>query len=382
MSHRPYAPPSDVVLTCVRSCMKILYLTDPGIDYLADQIYTGLCRVLGAEEVIDFPWKPHYHDPAHKAHFLPQNRARRHDEEEVASLLEQDQVELVVLSSPREGVIRALARFAQQILPPLVLLDGEDDTRLRTELFARSGCSLYFKREFPVEAQRSGRGWLAGLRTISGQRRIDTQVYPLPFSAILDTIPADVTQQHKDVDISYAGRVSHRKRSQAVVQLQRAQGIRFEGGVYAEATDRRSKLATNAWSSLAAKLMGDPYVSDSERGRKLSPAEYYQLLGRSKMALSIRGGGFDTLRYWEIVSCKVLLVSERPDIVIPNNFEHRRHAVFCKPDLSDLVDLVRSYVRDDAARIAMVNSAYDHLLKYHTCERRAEQFLDVCKRYI
>ena len=37
--------------------MKVLYLTDPALDYLADQIYTGLCKVLGWQNIFDFPKK-------------------------------------------------------------------------------------------------------------------------------------------------------------------------------------------------------------------------------------------------------------------------------------------------------------------------------------
>jgi spore maturation protein CgeB len=98
------------------------------------------------------------------------------------------------------------------------------------------------------------------------------------------------------------------------------------------------------------------------------------------MALSVRGGGFDTPRYWEIVACKTLLISEQPNIQIPNNFEHKKHALFCRADLGDLVDLVTTYASDDAARERVVEAAYGHLLKYHTCERRAEYVLDTCRR--
>ena len=103
-------------------------------------------------------------------------------------------------------------------------------------------------------------------------------------------------------------------------------------------------------------------------------------MGRSKIALSLRGGGFDTLRYWEIVASKTLLVSEWPDIAIPHNFEHGKHAVFCRPDLSDLMEVVRYYVQHDEEREAITANGYAHLLKYQTCEQRAEYFLDICRR--
>ena len=75
-----------------------------------------------------------------------------------------------------------------------------------------------------------------------------------------------------------------------------------------------------------------------------------------------------------------MLLSDRPETLIPNDFEDRRHAVFCKRDLSDLEALVRYYLCEDAEREAIAAEGRAHLLKYHTCERRAEYFLDVCAR--
>jgi hypothetical protein len=192
-----------------------------------------------------------------------------------------------------------------------------------------------------------------------------------------ETIPA-VAATQRNVDVSYAARISHPKRRQAVELLRNASGIQFHGGVYAEAEDRQSKLLSG-FPRLLMKLKGDPVVMAAQRGTKLSPAEYYALLGRSKMALSIRGGGFDTLRYWEVVASGTLLLSEQPDIEIPNNFVHGKHALFFRPDLSDLVDLVRTYASNARACAAMAAEGYKHLLKYHTCERRAEYLLEICR---
>jgi len=125
--------------------------------------------------------------------------------------------------------------------------------------------------------------------------------------------------------------------------------------------------------------MCDQQCFDSDQKGKLSYEDYFELLAQSKMALSIRGAGFDTVRYWEIVASKRLLVSETPYIHIPHNFEHGKHALFCRPDLSDLVDIVRASLKDEACRQSMIEQAYQHLLRYHTCEQRAKQFLEICR---
>lgn len=359
--------------------MRILYLTDSSPDYLADLLYVGLCRVLGAGQVVDYPYKALYHDPLYRVHYAPQIPGCPYQEEEVLALLRDKQFDLAILSSPRPGAIRAWESFSHcGVMPPLVLLDGEDDATIRRELFHRYHCALYFKREYRLHRD----GGLCGLVRRFSRSRADValaqRTHPLPLAVALDTLPV-IPIVPRDVDVSYAARISHPKRRQAVEILRRAHGIGFQGGVYAEAEDRQSKILSGL-SRLLIKLTGDPPVTAVQRGTKLSQAEYYGLLGRSKMALSIRGGGFDTLRYWEVVASGALLLSEQPDIEIPNNFVHGQQALFFRPDLSDLVDLVRTYASDARACAAMASEGRKHLLQYHTCERRAEQLLAVCKQ--
>ncbi len=359
--------------------MKILYLTPPHIDYLSDQIYAGLCKVLGWESVVDFPHKPYYHDPSSKVPSLPQNAGRRYDLNEVVTLLEQHEFDLVVLSAIRRGALEALEAISQRVpLPPAVLLDGDDGPEIKKGLFHRFRFGLYFKREYHLYGETGIKDKYAKWRTYGANRSLFERTFPLPFSVILESIPS-VNDLTKEIDISFSGKVSHRKRIQAVQLLQSTPDLRFEGGVFAEPNTRKSKIALGTISIWAAKIRGDPYVTEAEWRTKLDLSDYFRLLGRSKIGLSLRGGGFDSMRYWEIVASKTLLLSEKPTIYIPNNFEDGKHAVFCRPDLSDLLDLVRSYIRDEARRKEIAQAGYKHLLKYHTCEQRAMQFLKVCR---
>jgi spore maturation protein CgeB len=137
-----------------------------------------------------------------------------------------------------------------------------------------------------------------------------------------------------------------------------------------------------SFAILKEKIKGDPRISEAARGVKLSYQDYFHLLQRSKFALSLAGSGFDTLRYWEIVASKVLLISEKPFIFIPNNFEDKKHVLFCRSDCRDVPGLIKAYGRDDSAREQCIEAAYQHLLRFHTCERRAMQFLEVCHKRI
>ena len=296
-------------------------------------------------------------------------------------MIRERRIDLTIVSSPRRGALEAYHALAGQVdCPPLVLLDGEDDGLIRADVAESVGAGLYFKREYRTTAKPANGDWLSEKRP-QGDSRLDGRIHPLPFSVTAATL-SPAAPEGRDIDISFVGRASHRKRVRAVNLLRRTKGIRFEGGVYLDSSDRRSKLAASWLGIATAKLLGDPRASASAQAGKLEPDQYRCLLRRSKMALSIRGGGFDTVRYWEIVASKTLLISEPPDIVIPHNFEHGRHAMFCRHDLRDLPSIVRRLRDDDRARLEMVEAGYRHLLQFHTSERRAAYLLDLCRRML
>jgi hypothetical protein len=50
-----------------------------------------------------------------------------------------------------------------------------------------------------------------------------------------------------------------------------------------------------------------------------TPEEFYDILSRAKVGVSVGGGGFDTLRFWEILGNNCLLLTERIDIYEPDS---------------------------------------------------------------
>jgi|SRR5437867_251357 len=364
--------------------MNILFLVDPLHNYVSDPLYLGLVRVLGDEHVVDFPPKAIFHDPSAKLWFLPQVPAARRSEEEVRSLLAERSFDIVCLASPRAESLALLGQlFNPARFPPIVFIDSADDAKIRHDLVRRFPIRIYFKREYAWKRAGQIRQFVDCARSFRFDRKLFAKTYPFPMSIVVDAVPVrDV--QVKDIDVSFYGHASHRKRVKAMHVLHKLakDGLRVAGSIFAAPTDRKYKLQATPFRRLMTKILDPSYASDEDTKRKLSPAEYYDVLSRSKVAVSVRGGGFDTYRYWEIVACGSLLLSEAPDIVIPNNFEHEKHAVFCRPDLSDLEDLARYYIRHEDERQAIATNGYAHLLKHHTCERRAEYFLDICARMV
>ena len=88
--------------------MKLLWLEHPEPDYVSALTYLGLCEELGAENVIDWPYKGTLHgETCEGPHGLcspcwswfPPQPGRRWSDDEVFSRLQE--FDLAVLASPR-----------------------------------------------------------------------------------------------------------------------------------------------------------------------------------------------------------------------------------------------------------------------------------------
>jgi len=363
--------------------VRILFLCDDQFDYVSDPLYIGLSRVLGNEQVADYPYKPLYHDPEAKNWYMAQRPGVRRSREQVLDLLRDRAFDLVCLASFRAPCLdECAALFGKVPFPPMVFVDGADDPAIRHGIVARYPIGIYFKRDYIWSLGHPLKRVVARAWSFRGNRLLFKRTVPLPLSLILDALPA-VGTVTKDVDVSYTGRASHPRRVKAVEILSHLDGVRFEGGIYAAPGDRSYKLVHGTFRRLWTKVSDGGLASESDRSRHKSPEVYYREIARSKIAVAIRGGGWTpSPRYYEIVAMKTLLISDVPEAEIPDNFVDRQHAVFCRPDLRDLESLVRYYLREEGEREAMVQEGHAHLLKYHTCERRAEYFLDACRRLL
>ena len=363
--------------------MRILFLTDQHLDYAADPLYVGLRRVLGDEMVVDYPYKECFHDIDRLPWYLVPSPGRSWTREEILDRLREKYFDLVCLASFRKECLEECAELYKRApFPPIVFIDGSDDSHIRHELPARYPIRVYFKRDYIWKIGSSWNDRMGFLWKFHGDRGLFGRTVPLPLSIVMETLPA-FPHIEKNIDVSYRGRASHPRRPMAVAILSRLDGIRFSGGVYASSGDRRYKLKTGGVQRAWTKLFDNRPAAATDQELKQDPQAYYRELAASKIALHLRGGGQTaTLRYFEIVGMGAMLLSDAPEALIPQDFVDRRHAVYCRPDLRDLESLVRHYLREDAGRETIVSEGRAHLAKYHTCERRAEYFLDVCARML
>jgi glycosyl transferase family 1 len=101
---------------------------------------------------------------------------------------------------------------------------------------------------------------------------------------------------------------------------------------------------------------------------------YYETLRNSRRCISVPGGGFDTLRFWEILGAGSLLISKRIAIEMPYPLVEGKHYL-AFDSLQELRDvLVSSYMRRDEAD-EIRSRAHEFALQFHSSTARAEYVL-------
>ena len=241
---------------------KILFLTESREDYLADSLLHGLVS-LGLE-VIDYPRKQVLYEGKEMCSVVPPLGVRGHgftlygllsdrsvDRTFVIQRLEAGWFDLVVIGQiwRQWGQLLDLAPLLQHV--PVVLLDGDDDTRL----FHRSGTRIrrYGWQPFPI---RSGRCYYLK-REWQGEAGYGHRCRVLPASF---SIPAE---KIRPVDLA----------------------------------SKHQRLATHCVDLEVANACGlhTSYAFDSEDA-------YYSDLAASRFAVTTKRGGWDCLRHYEIAA--------------------------------------------------------------------------------
>jgi len=245
---------------------RVLFLTESREDYLADSLLHGLIS-LGLE-VVDYPRKQVLYAGHRFCSEAPQLGVRGHgftlyglladrpvDRSFVIQRLEAGWFDLVVIGQVwrQWGQLLDLAPLLQKV--PVVLLDGDDDTRL----FHRSGTRLrrYGWQPFPI---RSGlcfylkREWQGDISKVH-----PCKVLPASFS-----IPAE---KIRAVDIA----------------------------------NKYQRIARHCVDSDVAQACGlhTSYAF-------LSEEDYYNDLSVSRFAVTTKRGGWDCLRHYEIAASGAL----------------------------------------------------------------------------
>jgi spore maturation protein CgeB len=88
------------------------------------------------------------------------------------------------------------------------------------------------------------------------------------------------------------------------------------------------------------------FIHETKHSEDMPYDEYIKIINQSKIGLSYFGNGYDTVRYWEIISCKTALLSQMVPLPIENNLS-KEEAVFFREDMSDLEEKIDYLLEGD-----------------------------------
>jgi len=107
--------------------------------------------------------------------------------------------------------------------------------------------------------------------------------------------------------------------------------------------------------------------------------KYYEQLSNSRACISVPGGGFDTLRFWEILGMGSLLISKRVSLQMPHPLVEGEHYIAF--DTADELNRIIEWLYrcpEEADRIRA--RGYTYARTHHTSLARARYFLEVISR--
>jgi len=329
--------------------MKILYLTHPESDYGDYMLFDGLCRELGDDQIVTFPFKQSYYGQVDNGYILDDGKvgctapgsfmearsAAPHEFADIRRMLMAREFDLIVLAAPRTYALRALADIFERgdaHRTPLVICDGQDDDLIRDDLVRKYDARAYFKREH-----------LTDRTEVHGK-----PLWPLPFS-ILSPPGIEMgneTWEAKDRDVFFAYGQTHPDRDRAHEQLgylSSTQDLLYDGGTH-----------------------------------HFVLAEYHERIGKSRIALSVRGYGRDTVRFWEILGHKTALFAWRNEQRHPNMLRNEEHCIWFD-GVEDLLAQVRYWLARPEELWAMTLRGHAYAREHHTTQARARWFLERCR---
>lgn len=304
--------------------MKILFFVGNEVDYGTDVIYDGLCRILGCENVLEYPERPTWHSKK-------VGRSLRYPclfdypvvktEEDKIGMLKNNEFDCIFASCRVEEPGKINPRYGSEFyellkekskIIPTIIIDQGDRSGILDKIRAELNCRLYFKREHLGE----------------------TSAIPLNFAYSEKYIPENINTE-RTIPIFWAG----------------------------------------MWNSYRKKYLN---ACENLSRNIFSQEDYRKRLLGAKIGLSLRGFGFDTVRYYEIPAHGALLFAEKVPITIQNNFMDGDTAVFFESE-EELKDKLGYLLNNPEYADKIRIKGHEWLKKYHTGAVRASQILEHIK---
>jgi hypothetical protein len=323
--------------------MKVLYINRNKFDYLQDLVYTGMVKMLGPSSVIELPWNDKFHINFKN---YPKNIGLYKGAllTSIFNRFSAKEFSMVIVASCHPDTLKTYLDIVSDLPSSVVtvFLDGGDWPEVAGDLDRLGGKDLYeeilsirpfdhiFKREYLID------------------HSYDDNVHPLPFAFNFDRLPK--ISGEKKYDVAFWAVESDPIRTAALDMIQDRFDCKDNGSVKNQVMKKYKRKGSF----------------------------YLQELARCKVSLNFRGAGWDTLRYWEVPALAGFMISQKPGILIENNFVDNKEIIFCNEDLSDLLELCQYYLKNEEKREEIGKRALAKMKDHHTDINRAKEILTTC----
>lgn len=109
-----------------------------------------------------------------------------------------------------------------------------------------------------------------------------------------------------------------------------------------------------------------------------SQAKFHDILARTKVGISIGGGGYDTLRFWEILANNCALLTESIDIYDPGDEELKYKRIFEFKNLFDFacrLEEIGKLIKSGRIGDYLGQDEYAAILKRHSSAERVRELV-------
>lgn len=324
--------------------MKILFINRPKSEYVQEFLYTGLCKVVGIENIKEYPWNPRMHLNHRK---YPKNLSKFSLSGLLGSLKAQlvFDYDVVIVASCHPYTLKKYYDLMDTIDEkiPRVFIDGGDYPGLAGDLERFGGKELFEK----IQQQRSFD--LIFKREYCLDREYPANCHPLPMSFNYDLMPK--LSKNKKYDVAFWAVESDSIRTKALEILENKYDCKENGTTKNQIMKKYKRKGTF----------------------------YLQEINSAKIGLNLRGAGWDTLRFWELTGMGCFVISQKLNIKIEHPFIDGEDVIYCKDDLSDLLELCDYYLENPVEREKIAANARKKVEQFHTDEYRASYVIKLIR---
>jgi hypothetical protein len=379
--------------------MKILFINSLEPNQ-GDFYFLGMKKLFGHKNVIEYPYKPLYHCYTSNgvliAKDLQGNIIAKENKEygtmkynlvkypvpRIFCLLDSGKYQiqgfpdladydLIICNFLREKtplILKRILSYNSADIPPIVFIDGEDDFYIRN-LYRRKHIIKYFKREILTKLPENW-GWylvnsvkryfLKTMNNLSNPYYLDfNRIIYIAYGHLAKINPLNLTIP------DYGFRPNYNDKVYDISFIANATSpLRVK--IYYKLLEISKRYRLKSFLYLGKEFsFGIPWI------------KYIEIISKSKLSVSIPGGGFDTYRYWEIPYHGTALVSWEPWIKIPDNFINGESAIFFRK-ISEVEKIILDYLKSDRWEVLAKNGR-EHFLRSHTPEKRIHYIFSALK---